>query len=115
MDLKGQPQSSGIAAANAPENSEPPHALLTGNTSCESVAASREGGRKPDVAWLFDTPSGAELQAHMEFARVLSRRSKIFINLPADHIDDEIYNGLKELAEVLDLDRVSINLFDSDK
>jgi PAS domain S-box-containing protein len=88
---------------------------LTGNISCESVAASHEAERNADVTWLFNTTSGAELQSHLEFERVISRLSKTFINLPVDHIDHEIYNGLKELAEVLDLDRVSINLLDPDE
>ncbi len=115
MDLQAQRQSSGIAAANAPENSEPPHALLTGNISCESVAADREVERNADVAWLSDITSGAELQSHREFERVISRLSKTFINLPVDRIDDEINSALNDLAEVLDLDRVSINLLDPDE
>jgi formate hydrogenlyase transcriptional activator len=56
-----------------------------------------------------------ELRSRLEFESVMSRLSKTFINLPADRIDSEINNGLKNLGEVLDLDRVTITLTDSDE
>jgi PAS domain S-box-containing protein len=56
-----------------------------------------------------------ELQSSLEFEKLMSRLSKNFVNLPVGRIDSELNNGLKDLAEVMDLDRVSINLFDVDK
>jgi len=54
-----------------------------------------------------------ELQLRLEFELSISRLSKTFINLPGERVARELKNGLKELAEVLDLDWVSINLFRS--
>jgi formate hydrogenlyase transcriptional activator len=115
MDLKAQPHSSEIAGAHAPAISEPHHALSTGNSSCEGVAASRELVRNVDAAWLFEIPSNSELQSCLKFEEMMARLSKTFINLPVDRIDSELSNGLKALAEALGLDRVSINLLDPDK
>jgi PAS domain S-box-containing protein len=56
-----------------------------------------------------------ELQSALEFEKLMSRLSKTFVNLPVELIDSEIENGLKDLAEVMDLDRVSINQFAADQ
>jgi formate hydrogenlyase transcriptional activator len=56
-----------------------------------------------------------DLRSSLEFEKLMSRLSKMFINMSIDCIDREVGNGLKDLAEVLDLDRVSINLIDPDK
>jgi len=56
-----------------------------------------------------------ELQSRLDFEKLMSRLSKSFIHLPVDRIDSEVTNGLKDLAEVLDLDRVSITLTDPDR
>jgi formate hydrogenlyase transcriptional activator len=55
-----------------------------------------------------------ELQSSLEFEKLMSRLSQAFLNLPVERIDSELNNGLKDLAEVLDLDRVKINLFGPD-
>ena len=55
-----------------------------------------------------------ELHASLEFEKLLSRLSKTFINLPIERIDTELNNGLKDLAEVMDLDRILIALTDPD-
>ena len=115
MDFKAQPHSREIAAARSPAISEPPHALPAGNISCESVAASREVVRHGDATRLFEITSGAELPSRLRFEEMMFRLSKTFINLPVDCIDSELSNGLKTLAEALDLDRVSINLFNYNK
>jgi formate hydrogenlyase transcriptional activator len=56
-----------------------------------------------------------ELQAQLEFEQMMLGLSKTFINLPVERIDGEVQEGLRELAEVMDLDRVNIYLFDADK
>jgi formate hydrogenlyase transcriptional activator len=56
-----------------------------------------------------------ELQSSLEFEKLMSRLSKTFINLSGDQVDSEVRNGLKDLVECLDLDRVNINLFDAGK
>jgi PAS domain S-box-containing protein len=49
-----------------------------------------------------------------EFEQAISRLSKLFTNLAINSIDGELTSGLKALADVLDLDRVSIILTDPD-
>ena len=56
-----------------------------------------------------------ELQSSLEFEKLMSRLSKTFINLPLGRIDSELVDGIKDLAEVLDLDQINITLFDSDR
>jgi PAS domain S-box-containing protein len=56
-----------------------------------------------------------ELQSSLEFEKLMSRLSKTFINLSGDQVDSEVRNGLKDLVQCLDLDRVNINLFDAGK
>jgi len=56
-----------------------------------------------------------ELESRLEFESMMSNLSKTFINFAADRVDAEINNGLKDLAGVLDLDRVSISMTDLDK
>ena len=63
---------------------------------------------------LTDFKRTLEFQSSLEFEKLMSRLSKIFVNLPVDHIERELNNGLKDLGEMLDLDRVDIDLFDSD-
>src|SRR5271165_4175 len=53
-----------------------------------------------------------ELQSSLEFESLMSNLSKNFINLTPDCVDAEINNGLKDLAEALDLDRVIISMID---
>ena len=64
---------------------------------------------------VTDLKRTQELQSSLEFEKLMSGLSRTFVNLPVERIDSELNNGLKDLAEALDLDRVSINLFDSDK
>ena len=82
--------------------------------SCESVSASCRVVRNVE-ACVFEITPNDELQSHLEFERAISRLSNTFINLPVDDIYEEINNGLRDLAEVLELDRISINLLDPDK
>lgn len=49
-----------------------------------------------------------ELHSRLEFQRIISRLSRTFINLPVDRVDNEIVNGLKDLAETLDFVCLSI-------
>jgi formate hydrogenlyase transcriptional activator len=114
MDLKEQPHSSGNAAAHAPAISTPPYALLADDMSCESVSASCRVVRNVE-ACVFDMTADDELQSLLEFEKVISRLSNTFISIPVDDICEEINNGLRDLAEVLELDRVSINLLDPGK
>lgn len=51
-----------------------------------------------------------EFQSGMEFETMISNLSKRFIHLTTDCIDAEINNGLRDLAVMLSLDRVSISL-----
>jgi formate hydrogenlyase transcriptional activator len=71
------------------------------------------------VSSTFQDISGQERaqesRSHLECERVMARLSKTFINLAVDCIDDEVSNGLKDIAEVLDLDRVAIILTDPKK
>jgi formate hydrogenlyase transcriptional activator len=62
------------------------------------------------IRGVCDLKRAQELRSRLEFESVMSRLSKTFIHLPADRIDSEINNGLKEVGEVLDLDRVAIIL-----
>jgi len=64
---------------------------------------------------ISDLKRAQELRSRLEVESMMSRLSKTFINLPADRIDSEINDGLKDLAEVLDLERVSIILTDPDQ
>jgi hypothetical protein len=96
MDYKDRPQLSGFAAPHTPALTELPHAQL-------------------NAVWLSGITSQTELQSRVQFDEMMFRLSKTFIDLPVDPIDSELNNGLKALADVLDLDRVSINLLDSDK
>ena len=64
---------------------------------------------------MSDQKRGQELQSHLEFERVMSKLSKTFINLTVDCIDGEVSNGLRDLAAVLDLDRLAIILNHSDE
>jgi PAS domain S-box-containing protein len=59
---------------------------------------------------ISDLKRTQELHSHLEFESVLARLSKTFTNLAVDCVDGEITNGLKAIAEVLDLDRVAIIL-----
>jgi PAS domain S-box-containing protein len=61
---------------------------------------------------ISDLKRTQELHLHLEFEQVIARLSKTFINLAVDCIDSEITNGLKAIAEVLDLDRAAIILTD---
>jgi len=56
-----------------------------------------------------------ELKSNLEFQKLMSELSTTFINLPVERIDTELNNGLKDLAKVMDLDRVNINLFDAER
>jgi formate hydrogenlyase transcriptional activator len=56
-----------------------------------------------------------ELQSLLDFQRMVAKLSRIFISLPVDRIDGEINDGLKGLAEVLDLDRISLISTHSDQ
>ena len=56
-----------------------------------------------------------ELKSNLEFQKLMSRLSTTFINLPVERIDTELNNGLKDLAEVMNLDSVNINLFDAER
>jgi formate hydrogenlyase transcriptional activator len=49
-----------------------------------------------------------ELGSRLEFEKLISRLSTAFINVPENRIEDEVNKGLEDLAEVLDLDRVTI-------
>jgi len=115
MDFKAQPHSREITGARSPAISEPPHALSAGNVSYEGVAASREMVRHGDAAGFLEITSEAERPSRLKFEEMMFQLSKTFINLPVDRIDSELSNGLKALAEALDLDRVSINMFNPDK
>jgi len=55
-----------------------------------------------------------ELQSSLEFEKVMSRLSKTFINLPLGQIDRQLNHGIRDLAEVLNLDQIHVTLFDSD-
>jgi len=96
MDRKDQPHPGGFAAPHAPTLAELPHAQL-------------------NALWLSEITSQTELQSQAKFDEMMFGLSKTFIGLPVDRVDGELNNGLKALADVLDLDRVSINLLDSDK
>jgi formate hydrogenlyase transcriptional activator len=64
---------------------------------------------------LSDLKRTQELHLHLEFEKVMSSLSKTFTNLAVDCVDGEITNGLKAVAEVLDLDRVAIILANPDE
>jgi formate hydrogenlyase transcriptional activator len=55
-----------------------------------------------------------DLQASLEFERLMSRLSKSLINLPTERIDSQLNKSLTDVSEVFDLDRVKIDLFESD-
>ena len=59
---------------------------------------------------ISDLKRTQELHSHLDFESVMARLSKTFTNLAVDCIDGEITNGLKAIAEALDLDRVAIVL-----
>jgi len=56
-----------------------------------------------------------ELQSSLEFEKLMSRLSRIVVNLPLERIDNELNDGLKGLGEVFDLDEVNITLFDCER
>ena len=64
---------------------------------------------------IGDLKRAQDLHLRLEFKTMVSRLSRTFIDLPVDRIDGEINNGLKTLAEVLDLERVSIVLTSPDR
>jgi formate hydrogenlyase transcriptional activator len=59
---------------------------------------------------VTDLERTQELQSSLEFERLISRLLRTFVNLPVESVDSELSSGLKDLAEVLHLDRVSITL-----
>jgi len=54
----------------------------------------------------------AELEQHLKLERVLSELSAQFINLPANHVDQGITDGLQALAEAVDDDRAHLGQID---
>ena len=64
---------------------------------------------------VSDLKRTQELQSNLEFEKLMSSLSKTFVNLPVERIDGELNNGLKDLAEVMDLDRILIDLTVPDK
>ncbi len=59
---------------------------------------------------ISDLKRTQELQSSLEYEKLMSRLSKTFVNLPVERIDSELNNGLQELAKVMDLDRILIDL-----
>jgi PAS domain S-box-containing protein len=64
---------------------------------------------------VSDQEHAQKLSSYPEFERVMSKLSQTFTGLTIDRIDGEITNGLKDIAEVLDLDRIAIIVADPDK
>ena len=61
----------------------------------------------------FKDPEGTQqLQSDVEFEKVVSKLARTFPDFAIDCMDSEITNGLREIAEVLELDRVAIILTD---
>ena len=61
---------------------------------------------------VTDLKRTKELHSSLEFEKLMSRLSKIFVNLPVKCLDIELNNGLKAFAEIMDLDRIVLALTD---
>jgi formate hydrogenlyase transcriptional activator len=59
---------------------------------------------------ISDLKRAPESRSRLEFESVMCRLSKTFVNLSVHRIDGEINQGLRAVAEVLDLDRIAIVL-----
>jgi signal transduction histidine kinase/PAS domain-containing protein len=71
-----------------------------------------EGNTVSAIEDVSDLERTQELHSDVEFERVVSRLVETFTDLAIDCIDGEITNGLKAIAEVLDLDGAAILLTD---
>lgn len=54
-----------------------------------------------------------EIHLQLNFERTLSELSTAFINLPPEHVDEELSRGVRVLAEALDADRGSLGRIDA--
>jgi formate hydrogenlyase transcriptional activator len=59
---------------------------------------------------VTDLKRTQDLQSSLEFEKLMSRLSRTFVNLPVERIDSELNSGLQDLAEVMDLDRILMDL-----
>src|SRR5262245_50724453 len=77
------------------------------NAKADQDGNGRRTGRRAGArARLLDL-----LGERLRFESLLSRLSATFINLPADHIDDQIERGLQQIVEFLGIERSSLAQF----
>lgn len=68
--------------------------------------------RKGTAVQKSDRSFSISLDKRLEFETMLTELSSRFIHLPVEQIDQEIVNGLKQIVEVLGIDRCSVCQFD---
>jgi len=59
-------------------------------------------------------PAMEALQERLQFEKLISDLSALFVNLPASEVDGQIEQGLKRIVEFLTIDRSSFGEFSED-
>jgi formate hydrogenlyase transcriptional activator len=131
--MKTQPVAGNAVVPMPPVSAAPP-TPMTNYALGAATATKRQPLRNLDPNFLAESAWGAlafadaqsqileedvsdrkqvqRFNSHLQFERVISRLSNALTNVTLDRIDGEISNGLKDIGEVLGVDRVAILLTD---